>query len=97
MMLQRSALRPVGGARASRARNVSVRAADRPLWAPGVVAPAHLNGTLPGDYGGWRALRIVPPGIALRACPSRPNPPIGSQLTRPYHLARRLGSAGPRR
>ena len=25
--------------------------ADRPMWLPGSKAPAHLDGTLPGDYG----------------------------------------------
>ncbi|KAI8475812.1 MAG: chlorophyll a/b-binding protein domain-containing protein [Monoraphidium minutum] len=35
---------------ASRARSVVVRA-ERPLWAPGVVAPAWLDGSLPGDRG----------------------------------------------
>ena len=26
-------------------------AGARPLWMPGTAAPAHLKGTLPGDYG----------------------------------------------
>ena len=26
-------------------------AADRPLWFPGNPAPAHLDGSLAGDYG----------------------------------------------
>jgi len=26
-------------------------AGARPLWMPGTKAPAHLKGTLPGDYG----------------------------------------------
>jgi len=30
---------------------VTVTAADRPLWLPGWSAPAHLDGTLPGDFG----------------------------------------------
>jgi hypothetical protein len=50
-MLQRSAMRPVGMGRATRSRRSVVVRAERPLWAPGVVAPAHLDGTLPGDYG----------------------------------------------
>lgn len=32
-------------------RSVAVYAAARPLWQPGGTAPAHLDGTLPGDYG----------------------------------------------
>jgi len=31
--------------------SVKVSAEARPLWMPGSNAPAHLNGTLPGDYG----------------------------------------------
>jgi light-harvesting complex I chlorophyll a/b binding protein 4 len=31
--------------------SVAARAANRPLWLPGSEAPAHLNGTLPADYG----------------------------------------------
>jgi len=38
-------------ARPSRSRMVVAAAADRPMWIPGGVAPAHLNGTLPGDRG----------------------------------------------
>lgn len=33
-------------------RSTVVRAsAERPLWFPGSTAPAHLDGSLPGDYG----------------------------------------------
>lgn len=32
-------------------RSVAVYAAARPLWQPGGTAPAHLDGSLPGDYG----------------------------------------------
>lgn len=28
-----------------------VAASDRPMWLTGAAAPAHLDGTLPGDYG----------------------------------------------
>ena len=38
--------------------SVVVRAqAQRKLWAPTVVAPDYLNGTLAGDYGRWLHLR----------------------------------------
>nr|ABD37884.1 light-harvesting chlorophyll-a/b binding protein Lhca5.2 [Mesostigma viride]DAA05927.1 TPA_inf: chloroplast light-harvesting complex I protein precursor Lhca9 [Mesostigma viride] len=40
-----------GVKKATAARDVTVRAADRTLWLPNTVPPAHLNGTLPGDYG----------------------------------------------
>jgi len=30
---------------------VSVAASDRPMWKMNATAPAHLDGTLPGDYG----------------------------------------------
>lgn len=33
------------------ARNVTVKAADRPVWYPGNDPPPHLDGSLPGDYG----------------------------------------------
>ena len=32
-------------------RSVAAAAAARPLWRPGSTPPAHLNGSLPGDYG----------------------------------------------
>eukprot|EP00803_Ostreobium_quekettii_P008887 evm.model.scf_1873.2 EVM.evm.TU.scf_1873.2 scf_1873:9469-11814(-) len=44
----------VGSAKAGRvqaARNVAVKAVDRPVWYPGNDPPAHLDGSLPGDYG----------------------------------------------
>lgn len=38
--------------RAAVARSaMQVVAADRPLWLPGWASPAHLDGTLPGDFG----------------------------------------------
>lgn len=42
----RSAAKP----RATRS-SVVVNASARPLWMPGSEAPAHLKGTMPGDYG----------------------------------------------
>ena len=50
MIQNRSALR-AGARSAGRARSVVVRADARPLWAPGVAAPAWLDGSLPGDRG----------------------------------------------
>jgi light-harvesting complex I chlorophyll a/b binding protein 4 len=44
---RRSAIR----APASRSAVVVRAAADRKLWAPGVEAPAYLNGDMAGDYG----------------------------------------------
>lgn len=32
-------------------RNVTVRAADRPMWYPGAEPPSHLDGSMCGDYG----------------------------------------------
>jgi len=32
-------------------RAVAVQAAARPLWQPGSTPPAHLDGSLPGDFG----------------------------------------------
>lgn len=43
----RSAIR----APAARSSVVVRAAADRKLWAPDVVAPTYLDGTLAGDYG----------------------------------------------
>lgn len=36
---------------AARHSAVVAQAAGRSLWAPGVVAPTYLDGSLPGDYG----------------------------------------------
>jgi hypothetical protein len=47
MIQNRSALRP-GARSAGRARSVVVRADARPLWAPGVAAPAWLDGSFTG-------------------------------------------------
>lgn len=38
-------------ASSTRPRPVSCSAADRKLWAPGVVSPTYLDGSLAGDYG----------------------------------------------
>jgi len=35
----------------ARRSSVAVHAASRPLWQPGVAAPAHLDGSMPGDFG----------------------------------------------
>ncbi|KAL6762567.1 light-harvesting chlorophyll-a/b protein of photosystem I [Haematococcus lacustris] len=32
-------------------RSVAARAANRPMWLPGNAPPAHLDGSLPGDFG----------------------------------------------
>lgn len=52
------ASRPVAFGARSSVRSTSSRrpvvvraAADRPVWFPGNPPAAHLNGTLPGDYG----------------------------------------------
>ena len=37
--------------RAGTAQPVPGVGKDRQLWLPGVAPPAHLDGTLPGDYG----------------------------------------------
>ena len=44
----RAAARPVSSARRA---SVAARASSQPMWMPGATAPAHLTGTLPGDYG----------------------------------------------
>ena len=43
--------RGVGGRTARASRCVTRAAANRPMWLNGAKAPAHLNGTIPGDYG----------------------------------------------
>jgi hypothetical protein len=35
----------------SPARTVKACAADRGLWLPGMTPPAHLDGSMPGDFG----------------------------------------------
>lgn len=45
-----SSLPPLQARRAGRS-SVAVQAANRPLWQPGVTPPAHLDGSLPGDFG----------------------------------------------
>jgi light-harvesting complex I chlorophyll a/b binding protein 5 len=35
----------------ARRSGVVVQASSRPLWQPGTTPPAHLDGTLPGDFG----------------------------------------------
>jgi hypothetical protein len=69
MMLKGSAARGGVARGSSRARSVVVRA-ERPLWAPGVVAPAWLDGSLPGDRG----KRTVSGGAGL------PKQPIGPYI-----------------
>lgn len=46
--------------KASRARNVTVFAAERPTWYPGAKPPKYLTGTMPG-YGAmaWRRSHAV--------------------------------------
>eukprot|EP00775_Hariotina_reticulata_P005980 gene5980-6219_t len=57
-LMQKTSLSAGFSSRVSRvspkaARSVRVQAygPDRPLWFPGNPAPAHLTGTLAGDYG----------------------------------------------
>jgi len=45
-------------------------AADRPLWFPGNPAPAHLDGSLAGDYG-FDPLNLGQEPDTLRWCVSR--------------------------
>lgn len=61
---------------ASRARVAVRAAADRSLWAPGVVAPQYLNGSLAGDYGerGSRG-SLTPPAGVVRAIRSAAGAP----------------------
>eukprot|EP00355_Strombidium_rassoulzadegani_P007079 CAMPEP_0168624340 /NCGR_PEP_ID=MMETSP0449_2-20121227/9344_1 /TAXON_ID=1082188 /ORGANISM="Strombidium rassoulzadegani, Strain ras09" /LENGTH=263 /DNA_ID=CAMNT_0008665857 /DNA_START=7 /DNA_END=798 /DNA_ORIENTATION=- len=50
---------------ATRARVVTAAAADRKLWAPDVVAPTYLDGSLAGDYG-WDPLGLGADPVALK-------------------------------
>ncbi|KAL4425803.1 hypothetical protein ABPG75_009819 [Micractinium tetrahymenae] len=43
--------RPAVVARRASRSSVVVQASSRPLWQPGVTPPAHLDGSLPGDFG----------------------------------------------
>jgi len=52
-------------ARAPARSRIVARAADRKLWAPDVVAPSYLDGTLAGDYG-WDPLGLGADPVALR-------------------------------
>jgi len=45
------AIRPRSITRARAARAITVAAADRPLWCPGVAPPKHLDGSLAADFG----------------------------------------------
>ena len=50
----KTASKAFAGRKATRARTSSkvvCAAADRTLWLPSISAPAHLNGTLAGDFG----------------------------------------------
>lgn len=51
-------------AQAARSRGSVVVRAERALWAPGVIAPAHLKGELAGDYG-WDPLGLGADSKAL--------------------------------
>ncbi|GMH32667.1 hypothetical protein BSKO_00501 [Bryopsis sp. KO-2023] len=46
-----SSTRSQNAARSQGARNVAMKAADRPVWYPGNSPPEWLDGSLPGDYG----------------------------------------------
>eukprot|EP00192_Tetraselmis_astigmatica_P018778 CAMPEP_0117664260 /NCGR_PEP_ID=MMETSP0804-20121206/9114_1 /TAXON_ID=1074897 /ORGANISM="Tetraselmis astigmatica, Strain CCMP880" /LENGTH=258 /DNA_ID=CAMNT_0005471459 /DNA_START=237 /DNA_END=1013 /DNA_ORIENTATION=+ len=51
------AARPAVKCNSARPRVVAAAAADRKLWAPGVVVPEYLNGEMAGDYG-WDPLGL---------------------------------------
>jgi len=46
-----SPLRAVRAVRTSRSSVRTAAAADREMWLKGSSAPAHLDGSLPGDFG----------------------------------------------
>ncbi len=50
-------------------RSVAVYAAARPLWQPGGTPPAHLDGSLPGDFG-FDPLNLGANKAALEWCVS---------------------------
>merc|ERR1711991_469538 len=50
MIASRSAF-STGARMAVKANGAKATMSSRPLWLPGSTAPAHLTGTLPGDYG----------------------------------------------
>lgn len=70
--LRAGAVRPSSRSRSS----VVVRADARPLWAPGVAAPAWLDGSLPGDRG---ARARHPDGAPKRPARVQLGVPAGGQ------------------
>lgn len=71
-MLARQGVKPFAtrkaGVKAPASRRaVVVQASSRPLWAPGVVAPSYLDGTLAGERDGSVAWSIRLDGHAAEA------------------------------